>query len=51
MTAPGPTLADAKGAQRLRKLIESRDNLLAIIVEKQENVRIIEHEIVQLERV
>lgn len=51
MTAPGPTLADAKGAHRLRKLRESRDNLLAIIVEKQENVRIIEHEIAQLERV
>jgi len=47
---PGPTLADAKGTRRLRKLKESRDNLMAIIAEKQENVRIIEHEIEQLER-
>jgi hypothetical protein len=49
VTLPGQTLADAGGGRRLRKLRESRDNLRAIIAEKQESIAIIEHEMYQLD--
>jgi hypothetical protein len=48
-TLPGPTLADTKGERRVRKLRETRANLYAQIKEKRGSIRIIDHEIAQLE--
>lgn len=45
---PGLTLADAKGQNRIRKLMESRDNLQAIIRQHEDQVRCIDHEIATL---
>ncbi|MGD0535924.1 MAG: hypothetical protein ABR999_10890 [Methanoregula sp.] len=50
MTQPGPTLSDAANPQRrLRKLKESRANLIAIIQEKEDCLDIIDAEIADLD--
>jgi len=47
---PGPTLADAKGARRLRKLEERRLVVYERILEDLDKIGIIEHEIEQLKK-
>jgi hypothetical protein len=42
---PGFTLADATGTKRIRMLEDCKRNLLAIIAEKQDEIRIIDHEL------
>ena len=41
----GPTLSDAKGAKRIRKLEDSVLNLQMQVLEKLDNIATMEHEI------
>jgi hypothetical protein len=46
----GPTLSDAKGAKRIRKLQDSVLNLQMQVLEKLDNISTMEHEITELNR-
>ena len=46
---PGLTLADANGANRVRKLTESRDNLVKQLDQLADKISCIDNEIEQME--
>jgi hypothetical protein len=50
-TLCGPTLADASGSRRYRRLRDSADNLLDQVIERLESVTIIRAELAELEPV
>ena len=47
---PGPTLSDLKGERRIRKLEESRFNCRLKILEMQDRIDCMTHEIAQIKK-
>jgi hypothetical protein len=50
-TNQGPTISDAKGAKRIRKLQDSVLNLQMQVLEKLDCIAVMEHEIVVLREI